>query len=39
MSPSHTPGPAREISPGLVLRDVDPPLRLGDFKLIAFDMD
>ena len=39
MSPSHTPGPAREISPGLVLRDVDPPLRLGDFKLISFDMD
>ena len=39
MSPSHTPGPARELSPGLVLRDVDPPLRLGDFKLIAFDMD
>ena len=39
MSPSHTPGPARELSPGLVLRDVDPPLRLGDFKLISFDMD
>lgn len=26
-------------SPGLVLRGVSPPLRLNDFKLIAFDMD
>ena len=26
-------------APGLVLRGVTPPLRLADFKLIAFDMD
>ena len=26
-------------SPGLVLKRVSPPLRLTDFKLIAFDMD
>ena len=30
------PAPA---SPGLVLQGVSPPLRLTDFKLIAFDMD
>jgi phosphoserine phosphatase len=28
-----------EIAPGLSLRGVMPPLRLGDFRLIAFDMD
>ena len=28
-----------EISPGLVLQGITPPLRLADFKLIAFDMD
>ena len=28
-----------EISPGLVLQGFTPPLRLRDFKLIAFDMD
>lgn len=28
-----------EIAPGLILRGVAPPLRLGDFRLIAFDMD
>ncbi len=28
-----------EIAPGLVLRNVAPPLRLVDFRLIAFDMD
>jgi phosphoserine phosphatase len=28
-----------EISPGLVIQGVTPPLRLRDFKLIAFDMD
>lgn len=28
-----------ELSPGLVLQGVDAPLRLCDFKLIAFDMD
>lgn len=28
-----------EISPGLVIQGVTPPLKLKDFKLIAFDMD
>lgn len=28
-----------EISPGLVIQGVQPPLRLADYKLIAFDMD
>jgi phosphoserine phosphatase len=28
-----------EIAPGLVIRGFQPPLRLSDFKLIAFDMD
>ena len=30
---------AHEISPGLVIQGFTPPLRLADFKLIAFDMD
>jgi phosphoserine phosphatase len=30
---------AQEISPGLVIQGIAPPLRLKDFKLIAFDMD
>ncbi|MGH6626699.1 MAG: phosphoserine phosphatase SerB, partial [Burkholderiaceae bacterium] len=30
---------AQEISPGLVTQDFTPPLKLADFKLIAFDMD
>ena len=30
---------ATEFAPGLVLRGATPPLRLADFKLIAFDMD
>jgi phosphoserine phosphatase len=30
---------ASEISPGLVLRNCSPGLKLSDFKLIAFDMD
>jgi phosphoserine phosphatase len=34
--PAHD---AREISPGLTLRGVQPPLNLRAFKLIAFDMD
>ena len=29
----------REVAPGLVVRGIDPPLRLADFGLIAFDMD
>ncbi len=32
-------GRAREFAPGLVVRGVEPPLRLADFGLIAFDMD
>jgi len=28
-----------EISPGLVIRGITPPLKLGDYKLITFDMD
>jgi phosphoserine phosphatase len=28
-----------EIAPGLTIQGFKPPLRLGDFKLIAFDMD
>ena len=32
--------PARiEFAPGLVIQGFTPPLRLRDFKLIAFDMD
>jgi phosphoserine phosphatase len=30
---------ANEFAPGLALQGVIPPLHLGDFKLIAFDMD
>ena len=30
---------AHEFAPGLVIQGFTPPLRLGDFKLIAFDMD
>jgi len=30
---------AREIEPGLWVRGFTPPLRLADFKLVAFDMD
>jgi len=30
---------AREISPGLFVRGFAPPLRLADFRLVAFDMD
>ena len=30
---------AHEFAPGLVVQRVTPPLKLGDFKLIAFDMD
>jgi len=27
------------VAPGLVIRGISPPLRLADFKLVAFDMD
>ena len=30
---------ATEIEPGLVIRGIQPPLRLSDYRLIAFDMD
>ena len=30
---------SHEFAPGLVLRGLTPPLKLSDFKLIAFDMD
>ena len=36
---THAPSSPTEPSPGLVVRGFTPPLRLGDFKLIAFDMD
>src|SRR5664279_828014 len=29
----------KEISPGLIVQRITPPLNLSDFKLIAFDMD
>ncbi|MHB8951323.1 MAG: phosphoserine phosphatase SerB, partial [Rhodoferax sp.] len=28
-----------EIAPGLIIQGITPPLRLSDYKLIAFDMD
>jgi len=31
--------PAHEFSPGLFTRGFNPPLRLADFRLVAFDMD
>jgi phosphoserine phosphatase len=31
--------PAHEFAPGLFIRDLQPPLALGDYKLVAFDMD
>jgi len=31
--------PATEISPGLTVQNFSPPLKLNNFKLIAFDMD
>lgn len=30
---------SQDFAPGLVLQRVTPPLRLADFRLIAFDMD
>jgi len=30
---------SQEIAPGLFIQGFTPPLRLGDFKLVAFDMD
>ncbi|MDH5708459.1 MAG: phosphoserine phosphatase SerB, partial [Hylemonella sp.] len=31
--------PTTEFAPGLLIQGLTPPLRLRDFKLIAFDMD
>jgi phosphoserine phosphatase len=31
--------PRTEFAPGLVVQEITPPLRLADFRLIAFDMD
>lgn len=31
--------PAIEFAPGLVIQHIAPPLKLADFKAIAFDMD
>ena len=39
MTPITTPTEIQEFNPGLVLRGVQVPLTLGNFKLIAFDMD
>ncbi|MDR0275502.1 MAG: phosphoserine phosphatase SerB [Burkholderiaceae bacterium] len=36
---SSAPSPTTEFAPGLLVRGVAPPLSLGDFRLIAFDMD
>ena len=35
----NPPMPSREFAPGLAIRDIDPPLQLSDFKLLALDMD
>ena len=37
--PSNNMTQTQEISPGLVVQGLTPPLSLSDFKLIAFDMD
>ncbi len=39
MTPDTPTADAQEIRPGLVVQGIAPPLRLRDFKLIAFDMD
>ncbi|HKW83673.1 MAG TPA: phosphoserine phosphatase SerB, partial [Burkholderiaceae bacterium] len=36
---SSPPNTALEFAPGLTVRGFTPPLRLADFKLVAFDMD
>src|SRR5574344_82656 len=33
------PAVATEFAPGLVVQGITPPLKLSDYKLIAFDMD
>ena len=39
MTPTTPNDSPLELSPGLTVRGIPPPLRLRDFKLIAFDMD
>ena len=39
MTPTSPNDSPLELSPGLTVRGIRPPLRLRDFKLIAFDMD
>ncbi|MDO5694040.1 MAG: phosphoserine phosphatase SerB [Pseudomonadota bacterium] len=39
MNPATASPAPFEISPGLLVRGVAPPLRLADYRLIAFDMD
>ena len=39
MTPTTPNDSPLELSPGLTVRGIRPPLRLRDFKLIAFDMD
>ncbi|WP_448251034.1 phosphoserine phosphatase SerB [Ottowia oryzae] len=39
MTPTSPNDSPLELSPGLTARGIRPPLRLRDFKLIAFDMD
>jgi phosphoserine phosphatase len=36
---THAPTYTRELAPGLTVQGFTPPLKLSDFKLIAFDMD
>jgi phosphoserine phosphatase len=37
--PAMTTATAQDIAPGLTVKGFKPPLKLSDFKLIAFDMD
>jgi phosphoserine phosphatase len=39
ISPSPASGPTLPLSPGLEVKEGTPAFKLGDFKLIAFDMD
>jgi phosphoserine phosphatase len=39
MPDAPAPNPSTVLSPGLAIRGFVPPLRLADFRLVAFDMD
>jgi phosphoserine phosphatase len=39
MNRTDTPSTPQEVAPGLFVRGFRPPLRLADYKLVAFDMD